>query len=262
MSGESDPNNVTVFIGGIDENVTYDVLKNFFSLYGEVTNIKIPLSKGCAFVEYSSHESAVNALKTLGTGAVIGNLQVRLAWGKPTSQSTGQNQNSSQADSPYLEQTASPEKRKFDEVSNQENSLETITENLIQEVNETENISKSRITNESIDKETKIEHNNTELITYPQPKIDVQDENNTETNIKSSTETITELSTETNTDHITETEVEINTTKINVETKLESKTTNIELINNSNLIKFEEKQVAEQETDQQDESQVAKKQKV
>jgi len=84
MAGANDPNNMTVFIGGIDASITYDLLKSYFSPYGEIVSVKIPLGKGCAFVEYTNHESAAKAIKELGTTPLLGTCQARLAWGRPS----------------------------------------------------------------------------------------------------------------------------------------------------------------------------------
>ncbi|AQK46325.1 Polyadenylate-binding protein RBP45C [Zea mays] len=49
---ENDPNNTTIFVGGLDPNVTEDVLKQAFSPYGEVIHVKIPVGKRCGFVQF------------------------------------------------------------------------------------------------------------------------------------------------------------------------------------------------------------------
>uniref|UniRef100_A0A804MA49 RRM domain-containing protein n=1 Tax=Zea mays TaxID=4577 RepID=A0A804MA49_MAIZE len=49
---ENDPNNTTIFVGGLDPNVTEDTLKQVFSPYGEVVHVKIPVGKRCGFVQF------------------------------------------------------------------------------------------------------------------------------------------------------------------------------------------------------------------
>lgn len=88
--GPADPNNTTVFVGGIDTSITHDVLKAFFSRFGELTNVKIPYGKGCAFVEFKDHVTASGVLSSLNNSAVIGNSQVRLSWGRPSAKSSTQ----------------------------------------------------------------------------------------------------------------------------------------------------------------------------
>lgn len=41
-----------IFVGGLDPNVTEDVLKQVFAPYGEVIHVKIPVGKRCGFVQF------------------------------------------------------------------------------------------------------------------------------------------------------------------------------------------------------------------
>ncbi|KAL0928262.1 hypothetical protein M5K25_000135 [Dendrobium thyrsiflorum] len=47
---ENDPNNTTIFVGGLDSSVTDDLLRQLFSPYGELVHVKIPVGKRCGFV--------------------------------------------------------------------------------------------------------------------------------------------------------------------------------------------------------------------
>ncbi|OIW26856.1 hypothetical protein CONLIGDRAFT_683805 [Coniochaeta ligniaria NRRL 30616] len=46
-AGFTDPNNTTVFVGGLSGYVTEDELRPFFQGFGEITYVKIPPGKGC-----------------------------------------------------------------------------------------------------------------------------------------------------------------------------------------------------------------------
>ncbi|GJS21629.1 polyadenylate-binding protein RBP45, partial [Tanacetum coccineum] len=48
-----DPNNTTVFVGGLDPNVTDNHLKQVFSQYGQLVHVKIPVGKRCGFVQFA-----------------------------------------------------------------------------------------------------------------------------------------------------------------------------------------------------------------
>ncbi|GKD39742.1 polyadenylate-binding protein RBP45 [Tanacetum coccineum] len=48
-----DPNNNTVFVGGLDRNVTDDHLKQVFSQYGQLVHVKILVGKRCRFVQFA-----------------------------------------------------------------------------------------------------------------------------------------------------------------------------------------------------------------
>ncbi|KAL0348365.1 UNVERIFIED_CONTAM: Polyadenylate-binding protein RBP47 [Sesamum angustifolium] len=51
---ESDSSNTTVFVGGLDSDVTDEQLRESFTPYGEVVSVKIPAGKGCGFVQFAS----------------------------------------------------------------------------------------------------------------------------------------------------------------------------------------------------------------
>lgn len=82
--GESDPNNTTIFVGGLDPSVSDDQLRQVFSPYGELVHVKIPVGKGCGFVQFATRASAEQALSALN-GAQIGSQNVRLSWGRSPS---------------------------------------------------------------------------------------------------------------------------------------------------------------------------------
>ncbi|KAF9430394.1 hypothetical protein BGZ94_007045 [Podila epigama] len=77
----SDPNNTTVFIGGLTGVVHEDELRAIFGVYGEISYVKIPPGKGCGFVQYVHRQSAEMAIGQLN-GYQIGMSRVRLSWGR------------------------------------------------------------------------------------------------------------------------------------------------------------------------------------
>lgn len=79
----TDPNNTTVFIGGLPSTVADEELRNYFSPYGEILYTKIPPGKFIGFVQYANRESAERAIKEM-TGAIIAGSRVRLSWGRPS----------------------------------------------------------------------------------------------------------------------------------------------------------------------------------
>jgi len=90
--GESDPNNTTIFVGGLDPNVTDDQLKQVFSQYGELVHVKIPVGKRCGFVQFADRSCAEQALSNLN-GTMLGGQSVRLSWGRsPSNKQSDQNQ--------------------------------------------------------------------------------------------------------------------------------------------------------------------------
>ena len=93
MNQFTDPNNTTVFVGGLSGYVTEDELRSFFQGFGEITYVKIPPGKGCGFVQFVQRHAAEMAINQM-QGYPIGNSRVRLSWGR------SQN-NSGPAGSPY-----------------------------------------------------------------------------------------------------------------------------------------------------------------
>lgn len=93
MNQFTDPNNTTVFVGGLSGYVTEDELRSFFQGFGDITYVKIPPGKGCGFVQFVHRHAAEMAINQM-QGYPIGNSRVRLSWGR------SQN-NSGPAGTPY-----------------------------------------------------------------------------------------------------------------------------------------------------------------
>ncbi|KAI3525403.1 hypothetical protein L1887_04172 [Cichorium endivia] len=78
---DGDSSNTTIFVGGLDSEVTDEDLRQTFSQCGEILSVKIPLGKGCGFVQFASRSSAEDAIQNMH-GTVIGKQTVRISWGK------------------------------------------------------------------------------------------------------------------------------------------------------------------------------------
>ncbi|KAF9181445.1 hypothetical protein BGZ51_005437 [Haplosporangium sp. Z 767] len=77
----TDPNNTTVFVGGLSGVSHEDELRSVFAAFGDITYVKIPPGKGCGFVQFVHRQSAEMAINQLN-GYQIGNSRVRLSWGR------------------------------------------------------------------------------------------------------------------------------------------------------------------------------------
>ncbi|KAM0868392.1 hypothetical protein ACQ4PT_041374 [Festuca glaucescens] len=121
---DNDPSNTTIFVGGLDPNVSEDALKQVFAPYGEVVHVKIPVGKRCGFVQFANRlmlftdslfvpfctrlkyfilryssqcvfrPSAEQALQML-QGTLIGGQNARLSWGRSPSNKQAQPQQES-----------------------------------------------------------------------------------------------------------------------------------------------------------------------
>ncbi|XP_021896693.1 polyadenylate-binding protein RBP47B [Carica papaya] len=78
---DGEPNNATIFVGGLDSDVSDDELRQPFCQFGEVVSVKIPVGKGCGFVQFTNRKNAEDAMQSLN-GTVIGKQTVRLSWGR------------------------------------------------------------------------------------------------------------------------------------------------------------------------------------
>nr|ACF80669.1 unknown [Zea mays] len=76
-----DLTNTTVFVGGLDPDVSEEDLRQAFSQYGEISSVKIPVGKQCGFVQFAQRKNAEDALQGLN-GSTIGKQAVRLSWGR------------------------------------------------------------------------------------------------------------------------------------------------------------------------------------
>ncbi|XP_021286065.1 polyadenylate-binding protein RBP47B-like isoform X2 [Herrania umbratica] len=78
---DNDSNNATIFVGGLDSDVSDDDLRQPFSQFGDIISVKIPPGKGCGFVQFANRKNAEDAIQSLN-GTTIGKQTVRLSWGR------------------------------------------------------------------------------------------------------------------------------------------------------------------------------------
>ncbi|MCP8718016.1 MAG: hypothetical protein M5F18_01795 [Asgard group archaeon] len=77
----ADPNNTTVFVGGLSSEVNEPTLYTLFKPFGMIQQVKIPPGKNCGFVKYSTRDEAEEAIAAM-QGFIIGGNRVRLSWGR------------------------------------------------------------------------------------------------------------------------------------------------------------------------------------
>ncbi len=81
----TDPNNTTVFIGGLASGIPEQTLAALFQPFGNITHVKIPPGKGCGFIRFDKREDAEAAIAGM-QGFQIGGSRVRLSWGRAQNQ--------------------------------------------------------------------------------------------------------------------------------------------------------------------------------
>ncbi|GAA6008646.1 hypothetical protein JCM11491_003381 [Sporobolomyces phaffii] len=77
-----DPNNTTVFVGGLPACISEETLKSFFQHFGEITYCKIPTGKGCGFVQFVKRQDAELAIAKMNDFPIHGKSRIRLSWGR------------------------------------------------------------------------------------------------------------------------------------------------------------------------------------
>ncbi|GMM32808.1 Ngr1 protein [Saccharomycopsis crataegensis] len=90
--GFSDPNNTTVFIGGLASGVPESTLLSLFQPFGAIIHVKIPPGKGCGFVKFRTREDAEAAIAGMQGFAIAGS-RVRLSWGRSQNPARGNGNN-------------------------------------------------------------------------------------------------------------------------------------------------------------------------
>jgi len=72
-----------LYVGGIDERINAENLREKFYYFGEIKNISIKSAQNCAFVEFTTRAAAESAADKLFNSLIIEGLQLRLSWAKP-----------------------------------------------------------------------------------------------------------------------------------------------------------------------------------
>lgn len=85
VTPSSDPNNTTVFIGGLPALITEDTLRSFFQHFGEIAYVKVPPNKGCGFVQFVRRQDAELAIAKMHDFPIHGKSRIRLSWGRSQS---------------------------------------------------------------------------------------------------------------------------------------------------------------------------------
>ncbi len=81
-----DPHVTTLYIGGLDETITEQDLKNEFYQYGEIRNITVVTKQGCAFVQYTKRSAAEVAAEKTFNKLVIKDRRLTIRWGRSQGQ--------------------------------------------------------------------------------------------------------------------------------------------------------------------------------
>jgi RNA recognition motif-containing protein len=81
VQADFDTTNTTLFVGGLANTVTEADLTAVFQPYGVISHVRVPPSKGCGFVQFTTRKAAEMALQTVH-GTVVKGCTLRVSWGR------------------------------------------------------------------------------------------------------------------------------------------------------------------------------------
>jgi len=91
LTAPEDASITTLFVGGLDERVDEEALKDHFYPFGELASIRVVRERKCAFVTFAARAAAEKAAEGLGGGQlVVKGLRLKLMWGKPVARAAPQ----------------------------------------------------------------------------------------------------------------------------------------------------------------------------
>lgn len=82
---QSSETNSTVYCGGIMSGLTDEIVKEAFSRYGPVQEVRVFKEKGYAFIRFDSKKAATEAIVGMH-GSDVGGYSVKCSWGKETTE--------------------------------------------------------------------------------------------------------------------------------------------------------------------------------
>eukprot|EP01094_Clydonella_sp_ATCC50884_P029926 TRINITY_DN9560_c2_g1_i1.p1 TRINITY_DN9560_c2_g1~~TRINITY_DN9560_c2_g1_i1.p1 ORF type:complete len:374 (-),score=84.01 TRINITY_DN9560_c2_g1_i1:170-1291(-) len=82
ISAPEDQTITTIYLGGINGLVSEQDIRGVFYSYGELQSINVVPASKCAFVEYTTRESAEAAINGVGATVQINGQNLRVSWGR------------------------------------------------------------------------------------------------------------------------------------------------------------------------------------
>lgn len=88
---QTSPTNTTVYVGGVMQGLTDEVITKLFTPFGPVADIRVFKDKGYAFIKYYSKEHATNAIWTMHNQPILNQI-AKVSWGKDSGDLGGMQQ--------------------------------------------------------------------------------------------------------------------------------------------------------------------------
>lgn len=80
QSAQEGSTNCTVFCGGITKGITEDLMKDTFSKFGTIQDVKVVENEGYAFIKFTTKEAAENAIEVIHNTEINDSI-VKCYWG-------------------------------------------------------------------------------------------------------------------------------------------------------------------------------------
>ncbi|XP_072258903.1 cytotoxic granule associated RNA binding protein TIA1-like [Pyxicephalus adspersus] len=80
---QSSPSKCTVYCGGVTSGLTEQLMRQTFSPFGQIMEVRVFPDKGYSFVRFNAHESAAHAIVSVNGTTIEGHV-VKCYWGKET----------------------------------------------------------------------------------------------------------------------------------------------------------------------------------
>eukprot|EP00803_Ostreobium_quekettii_P009893 evm.model.scf_51.4 EVM.evm.TU.scf_51.4 scf_51:35985-40803(-) len=83
LTPPEDDSITTLYIGGLNSDITEEDLRDKFYSYGEIESIKIIENRHCAFIAYTTRKAAETAAEEMANRLIIRGTRLKLMWGRP-----------------------------------------------------------------------------------------------------------------------------------------------------------------------------------
>ncbi|VDI28545.1 nucleolysin TIA-1/TIAR [Mytilus galloprovincialis] len=82
---QSSSTNCTVYCGGLTQNLTEELMRQTFTQFGQIQEIRVFKDKGYSFIRFSEKQAAAQAICQVN-GTMVAEQQVKCSWGKESNE--------------------------------------------------------------------------------------------------------------------------------------------------------------------------------
>ena len=82
LTPPTDKSITTLYVGGLDGNITEKDLRDSFYQFGEIRHVHLVSKSGCAFVNFAMRDSAERAVQGAFNKLIVKGRRLKILWGK------------------------------------------------------------------------------------------------------------------------------------------------------------------------------------